>query len=93
VTGVQTCALPILGRVRARVLYNSGFTNISTLTKAPLQRLVEIPLIGPRLAKSIKEQVGGLVEEGEWERLKRPETEQRALTEFVEEKYEDERPD
>jgi helicase len=96
--GVTKKLLPLvrlkgIGRVRARVLYNSGFTNISALTKAPLQRLVEIPLIGPRLAKSIKEQVGGLVEEGEWERLKRPETEQRALTEFVEEKYEDERPD
>ena len=96
--GVTKKLLPLVrlkgvGRVRARVLYNSGFTNVSALTKAPLQRLVEIPLIGPRLAKSIKEQVGGLVEEEEWERLKRPETEQRALTEFVEEKHEDERSD
>jgi hypothetical protein len=72
-------------------LYNSGLTGIAELKKAPLQRLVAIPLIGPRLAKAIKEQVGGLVEEGEWKSLDKVESEQKALTDFVEEKYEPEK--
>jgi len=94
--GVSKKLLPLvrlkgIGRVRARVLYNSGLTGISELKKAPLQRLVGIPLIGPRLAKSIKEQVGGLVEEQEWKSLDKVEKEQKALTDFVEEKFEPEK--
>ena len=96
--GVSKKLLPLvrlkgIGRVRARVLYNSGFTGIAELKRAPLQRLVALPLIGPHLAKSIKEQVGGLVEEEEWKSLDRAEKEQRALTDFVEEKFEPEKED
>jgi len=96
--GVSKKLLPLvrlkgIGRVRARVLYNSGFTGIAELKRAPLQRLVALPLIGARLAKSIKEQVGGLVEEQEWKSLDKAETEQRALTDFVEEKFEPEKED
>jgi len=88
--GVQKRLLPLvrlrgIGRVRARVLSNSGFTSIASLKRAPIRRLVEIPLIGPRLAKAIKEQVGGVVDEEEWRRLEAVDTEQRALTDFVEE--------
>jgi len=36
---------------------------------------------------SIKEQVGGVAEKVEWERLKTVEVAQSALTEFVEEEY------
>ncbi|MFQ6053998.1 MAG: DEAD/DEAH box helicase, partial [Candidatus Bathyarchaeia archaeon] len=66
--GVTWRLLPLvrlrgIGRVRARVLYNSGFTSIASLKRAPISKLVEIPLIGPRLAKVIKEQVGGVVDE------------------------------
>ena len=94
--GVSKKLLPLvrlkgIGRVRARVLYNSGLTGIAELKRAPLQRLVALPLIGPRLAKSIKEQVGGLVEEEEWKSLDKAETEQKALTDFVEEKFEPEK--
>jgi helicase len=94
--GVSKKLLPLvrlkgIGRVRARVLYNSGLTGIAELKRAPLQRLVALPLIGPRLAKSIKEQVGGLVEEQEWKSLDKAETEQKALTDFVEEKFEPEK--
>ena len=96
--GVSKKLLPLvrlkgIGRVRARVLYNSGLTGIAELKRAPLQRLVALPLIGPRLAKSIKEQVGGLVEEQEWKSLDKAETEQKALTDFVEEKFEPEKED
>ena len=95
--GVSKKLLPLvrlkgIGRVRARVLYNSGLTGIAEIKRAPLQRLVALPLIGPRLAKSIKEQVGGLVEEQEWKSLDKVEKEQRALTDFVEEKFEPEKP-
>jgi helicase len=96
--GVSKKLLPLvrlkgIGRVRARVLHNSGLTGIAEIKRAPLQRLVALPLIGPHLAKSIKEQVGGLVEEQEWKSLDKVEKEQRALTDFVEEKFEPEKPE
>ena len=59
------------------------------MKRAPLSRLVEIPLIGPRLAKVIKEQVGGVVDEEEWRRLDAATSEQRALTDFIEEEPEE----
>ena len=86
--GVKRELLPLVrlkrvGRVRARVLYNSGFRNLTELKNAPLQRLASLPLIGPKLAKGIKEQAGGFVKEEVWTRLKKGgESEQRALTEF-----------
>ena len=91
--GVKKRLLPLvrlrgIGRVRASVLYNSGFTTIASLKRAPISRLVEIPLIGARLAKVIKEQVGGVVDEEEWRRLEVEEAEQRALTDFIEEEPE-----
>lgn len=78
-----------IGRVRARVLYDSGFTSVASLRRAPIGRLVELPLIGPRLARVIKEQVGGTVDGDEWRRLERSVSEQRAITDFVEEEPED----
>jgi helicase len=97
--GVTDKLLPLvrlrgIGRVRARVLYNSGFTTVAALKRAPVSNLVEIPLIGPRLAKVIKEQVGGVVDEDEWKRLETTSSEQRSLTDFVEEEpTEPEEPD
>jgi len=92
--GVSKKLLPLvrlkgIGRVRARILYNNGFTRIAELKRAPLEKLVSIPLIGPRIAKNIKEEIGGLVEEAEWKQLSQIETEQRSLKDFVEEKIED----
>ncbi len=81
-----------IGRVRARVLYNSGLRTLEDLKRVPLRRLVEIPLIGAGMAKRIKEQVGGVVEEEEWRRLSEREAEQRALTEFIEEEPPEEPP-
>ena len=93
--GVKAELLPLvtlrgIGRVRGRVLYNSGLRTLDDLKRAPLRRLVETPLIGAALAKSIKEQVGGLVEEEEWRKLSAKEAEQKAITEFIEEKPEKE---
>ncbi|MCW4015659.1 MAG: helix-hairpin-helix domain-containing protein, partial [Candidatus Bathyarchaeota archaeon] len=86
--GVKPELLPLvtlkgIGRVRARILFNSGLRTIDDLKRAPLQKLTGLPLIGPKLAKKIKEQIGGYVKEEEWQNLKKQETEkQRALTDF-----------
>ncbi|MES0325602.1 MAG: DEAD/DEAH box helicase [Candidatus Bathyarchaeia archaeon] len=96
--GVSKKLLPLvrlkgIGRVRAQVLYNSGFTTQAKLKRANLRQLTSLPLIGPRLSKSIKEQVGGLVDEAEWKRLDTIVVEQSSLTSFVEEEYEEEQDD
>jgi len=44
---------------------------------------VNLPLIGPRVAKKIKEQVGGFVKKETWEKLEKEEAwKQKALTEY-----------
>jgi len=86
--GVKKELLPLvrlegIGRVRARVLYNAGLKSIDDLKRAPLEKLTSLPLIGPKLAKKIKDQVGGFVKSEEWKRLKKGEAwEQRAITEY-----------
>jgi helicase len=86
--GVKAELLPLvrlegIGRVRARVLYNSGLKTIEDMKKVPLGKLTSLPLIGPKLAKKIKEQVGGFVKLLEWKKLKRgKEWEQQALSEY-----------
>lgn len=45
-----------VGRVRARMLFNSGFKDLASLAKAPLDALRRVPTIGEKLAKSIKDQ-------------------------------------
>ena len=86
--GVKAELLPLvrlerIGRVRARILYNSGLKTLTDLKKARLERLTSLPLIGPKLAKKIKEQVGGFVKAEEWEKLKKKEgADQRAITEY-----------
>jgi len=72
-----------VGRVRARILYNAGFKSIDDLKGAQLNQLVNLPLIGPRIAKKIKEQIGGFVRTKDWEKIsKAKESEQQALTEY-----------
>jgi helicase len=89
--GVKPELLPLVklegvGRARARVLYNSGLRSVDDVKRAPLRKLTGLPLIGPRLAQKIKEQVGGYVKADEWQNLKKKtkkKTEQqRALTEY-----------
>jgi len=86
--GVKAELLPLvklegIGRVRARVLYNSGLKTIEDIKKVPLGKLTSLPLIGPKLAKKIKEQIGGFVKLREWKKLKKEkEWEQQALSEY-----------
>jgi len=86
--GVKAELLPLvrlegIGRVRARVLHNAGLKTLYDLRKAPLEQLTGLPLIGPRVAKRIKDQVGGFIKVEELRKLKKgDEWEQRALTEY-----------
>ena len=87
--GVKPELLPLavldgVGRARARILFDSGFRSVDDLKKAPLPKLTGLPLIGPKIAQKIKEQVGGTVKEQEWQSLKRKKKteKQRALTDF-----------
>ena len=86
--GVKAELLPLvrlkgIGRVRARVLHNAGLKSLEDLKKTPLENITNLPLIGPRLAKRVKEQVGGFVKSEEWKRLKKGEAwEQQAITEY-----------
>lgn len=86
--GVKKELLPLvrlegIGRVRARILYNAGLKSIQDLKMAPMEKLTGLPLIGLKLAKKIKDQVGGFIKAEEWEKLKKGEEwEQKALTEY-----------
>ncbi|MEM2864859.1 MAG: DEAD/DEAH box helicase, partial [Candidatus Bathyarchaeia archaeon] len=66
--GVKEELIPLvklegIGRIRARMLFNSGFKTIRDLRRTSVPRLLEIPSIGAALAKKIKEQVGGTIYE------------------------------
>jgi len=68
--GIKRELLPIIhlegiGRARGRIIYNAGYKTAEDLKVASLEELTRLPLIGPRLAKKIKEQVGGTVVEKE----------------------------
>jgi helicase len=84
--GVKAELLPLvrlegIGRVRARILFNSGLKKVEDLKTAPIEKLTSLPLIGPKLARKIKEQVGGFVKSEEWKKLKKKKAlEQQALT-------------
>jgi len=86
--GIKKELLPIVrlegvGRVRGRIVFNAGYKTIEDIKHAPLDNLTNLPLIGPRLAKKIKEQVGGFVKKDAWEKLEKGEEwKQKALTEF-----------
>jgi helicase len=86
--GVKAELLPLvrlegIGRVRARILFNANLKSIDDLKKAPFEQLTSLPMIGPKLAKKIKDQVGGYIKAEEWKKLKKGEEwEQRALTEY-----------
>lgn len=86
--GVKKELLPIVklkgvGRVRGRMIYNAGYKKIEDLKHAAIEDLVNLPLIGAKLAKKIKEQVGGFVKKEDWEKLEKAEEwKQKALTEY-----------
>jgi helicase len=85
--GVKKELLPLVklegvGRVRGRIMYNAGFKTVAELKLAPIESLMNLPLMGPKLAKKIKEQVGGFVKKDVWQKLDEDEWKQKALTEY-----------
>jgi helicase len=70
--GIKRELLPIIhlegiGRVRGRIIYNAGYKTIEDLKLASIEDLTHLPLIGPRLAKKIKAQIGEtIVEKESW---------------------------
>ncbi|MBS7640797.1 MAG: DEAD/DEAH box helicase [Candidatus Bathyarchaeia archaeon] len=87
--GVKAELLPLarlegVGRVRARILYNAGLRTIEDLKRASVERLMSLPHIGPKIAKRIKEQVGGTLTQEEWRKLAEAASrqEQQPLTEY-----------
>ncbi len=77
-------ALEGVGRVRGRIIFNSGFQTVEDLKHASVEELTALPSVGPRLAKKIKEQVGGYVKKETWDELgKAPEeAQQKGLFDF-----------
>ncbi|MCL1970183.1 MAG: DEAD/DEAH box helicase [Candidatus Bathyarchaeota archaeon] len=70
--GIKRELLPIVrlegvGRIRGRIIYNAGYKTIEDLKAASLEDLTRLHLVGPRIAKKIKEQIYGLTEEEEKE--------------------------
>ena len=72
--GIKRELLPIValegvGRVRGRIIFNAGYQTIEDLKHASIEELTNLPSVGPRLAKKIKEQVGGFVKKETWENI------------------------
>jgi helicase len=86
--GVKKELLPIVklegvGRARGRIIYNAGYKTVEDIKTADIEDLMNLPLIGPKLAKKIKEQIGGFVKKDTWEKLEKEEAwKQKALTEY-----------
>jgi helicase len=87
--GIKRELLPIvalegLGRVRGRIIFNAGYRTIEDLKHASIEELEALPMVGPRLAKKIKEQVGGFVKKETWDNFgKAPEeAQQKGLFDF-----------
>jgi helicase len=71
--GIKRELLPIValegvGRIRGRKIFDAGYQTIEDLKHASIDELTT--LVGPALAKKIKEQVGGYVKKEEWENLR-----------------------
>ena len=60
-------SIPGIGRIRARILYNSGYKSLESLKHASLTELTRIPGIGQKLALKIKSEVGGTIKRKELE--------------------------
>jgi len=55
---LELVSLRGVGRSRARILYNAGFQTLDDLRRADINRLSSLRGIGPKLAVSIKSQLG-----------------------------------
>jgi helicase len=66
--GAGTELLPLIqlrdvGRVRARMLYNSGYRDLAALRNASIEELAKVPAIGEKIARKILQQVWGEIKE------------------------------
>ncbi|MEM2933894.1 MAG: ATP-dependent DNA helicase [Methanocellales archaeon] len=59
-----------IGRVRARMLYNSGYRDLEALRNASVEELARVPAIGEKIARKILQQVWGGIGMGEGEEEK-----------------------
>ncbi len=59
---LELISLRGVGRVRSRSLFGRGYRTLRDLQKADANDLARIPVIGPSLAKKIKEQLGETVD-------------------------------
>ncbi|MGA3111672.1 MAG: DEAD/DEAH box helicase [Candidatus Bathyarchaeia archaeon] len=86
--GIKKELLPLVrlegvGRVRGRIMFDAGYRTIEDIKAASMEELSNLPLLGPRLAKKIKEQVGGFVKKDTWEKLGNGQDyKQQALSDF-----------
>ncbi|MCW4025794.1 MAG: DEAD/DEAH box helicase [Candidatus Bathyarchaeota archaeon] len=87
--GIKRELLPIValegvGRVRGRIIFNAGYQTLEDLKHASVEELTDLPTVGARLARKIKEQVGGHVKLETWENLKKApeEPQQKGLFDF-----------
>jgi helicase len=85
--GVKKELLPLVklegvGRVRGRIIFNAGYKVADDLKRATIEDLANLPLIGPRLAKRLKEQLGGFMKKEALDKLEQDEWKQKALTEY-----------
>ena len=84
--GIKKELLPIvklegIGRVRGRIMFNSGYRTVEDVKYAKMDDLVR--LLGAGTAKKVKEQVGGFVKKETWEKLEKvEESKQKVLTEY-----------
>jgi helicase len=58
-----------IGRVRGRILHDKGYCTLNDIKLASFEELKNLPLIGPLLAKKLKEQVGSSLTKEELEKL------------------------
>jgi len=64
--GVKSELIPLVslegvGRVRARALFNAGYRSLEALKRASITELIRVPGVGQKLARRIKEEVGGKI--------------------------------
>lgn len=56
---IELVSMKGIGRIRARNLYDNGFTSLQALRRSDVASLARVPSIGTKLAAKIKEAVGG----------------------------------
>jgi helicase len=86
--GIKENLIPLIGlegvgRIRGRILFNAGFRTMDDLKKSSMTQLTSLPLIGPQVARRIKEQVSGLIKTEELDVFRESdEWQQKSLSDF-----------